>query len=54
MTDRILYIATGEEYVDEAHISARSLKRYNDYPVEIITNRLQQVDEDIFDLIIPA
>ncbi len=47
----VVYIATGKKYVDEALVSAASLKRHMpNLPVTLFTNEL--VDSDLFDNII--
>lgn len=54
MTNGIIYIATGSEYVEEAHISARSVKRHNNYPIAIITDEKSRIDRSVFDRVILA
>ncbi|MGI8952796.1 MAG: hypothetical protein ACR2FN_14575 [Chitinophagaceae bacterium] len=45
-----LYIAIGKKYVIEAEISARSLKRFTEYPLCIITDDANY-ENDLFDII---
>lgn len=50
MESGILYIATGEEYINQAVKSAEWLIKVMDYPVAIIADR--QVQHDVFDHVI--
>ncbi|RKD98095.1 putative nucleotide-diphospho-sugar transferase [Halopiger aswanensis] len=50
----VLYIATGEQYIKEAEISVQSLKRHNDIPAAIRTDNLEEVNENLFEIILPA
>src|SRR5206468_9649535 len=48
-----LYIATGKKYIDEAIIAAYSCKKYNDYPIALITDSLDhKLPEGLFNNII--
>lgn len=44
-----LYVATGQEYVDEAVKSARTLKNHNDIDVGLIADR--EPDDDLFNYV---
>ncbi|MEP6512601.1 MAG: hypothetical protein ABJA79_01935 [Parafilimonas sp.] len=46
-----LYVAMGKKYLMEAQISARSLKRFTQYPVAVITDDAG-FKSDLFDIII--
>ena len=51
MSKGVLYIASGEAYIEEATVSAESLKRHNpSLPVTLYTN--EDVDYEIFDDIV--
>ena len=46
-----LYVASGEKYLREVQISARSLKRYTSYPIALVTND-RNFNSPLFDTII--
>ncbi|WP_340101727.1 hypothetical protein [Salinibaculum salinum] len=50
MTDGILYVATGEEYINEAIQSARQTRAIMDFPIALVSHR--DVDADVFDEVI--
>jgi len=50
MTEGVVYIASGTEYIEQAKISAESLKEHTDYPVTLVCDR--SVSECYFDSVI--
>ncbi|MFB6187584.1 MAG: putative nucleotide-diphospho-sugar transferase, partial [Halobacteriaceae archaeon] len=50
LSQGILYIATGEEYIDQARQSAESVQQYMDVPIALVTDR--PLETEIFDCII--
>jgi len=49
----IMYIATGEKYINEANISASSVKKYTDVPVIILTDSPSKINSEVFDYVHP-
>lgn len=50
MTKGFLYIATGEDYIKEAIISAKNTKRHSNLPIALVSHR--PVDSELFDEVI--
>lgn len=50
MTKGVLYIASGSEYIDEATVSANSVKENMDVPITLVSDR--NVSEPCFDTVI--
>lgn len=46
----VLYIATGEEYLHQAKLSAQTVRRHTDLPIAVVTDR--SVENDCFDRVI--
>ena len=50
MSQGVLYIAGGAAYIDEAIVSARSVKAVSDLPITVVADR--EVDDPVFDTVV--
>ncbi|MFB6187585.1 MAG: hypothetical protein ABEI86_12065 [Halobacteriaceae archaeon] len=48
----VFYIAGGEQFLDEAIQSAKSVREQTDYPISILTDDAAMREEDVFDEVI--
>ncbi|WP_147587306.1 hypothetical protein [Halorubrum lipolyticum] len=52
VSEGILYIATGEKYLDQAKLSAKTVNRHTELPIAVVSHR--SVEDEVFDYTIVA